>query len=101
MKRIEGYTRGPWKAKGAEILSGGGIVAICPVPQKGGVFGVVGNKELIAAAPETYERCVALEAMLVDAIDIIGFFGNPPKMAQSLRICEFAEKAKKLLEEKS
>ncbi len=61
------YTKGKWEIDGDKIkMFGHGIIAICPSPQDGGVFEVVNNKHLIAAAPAMYEAlkkiCGWLEA---------------------------------------
>ena len=60
-KRI-GHTPGPWEQDGLTIkVTTRGIIAICPVPQKGGTFDCQDNARLIAAAPELL---AALKAML-------------------------------------
>ena len=50
------HTPRPWDRDGLTIKSfGRGIIAECPVPQRGGVFEVSGNARLIAAAPDLLE----------------------------------------------
>lgn len=62
MKKIEGYTKGPWRCN-----PGLRSDADYQVWDSDGNYLTMGgaehkaNAELIASAPETYERCVALE----------------------------------------
>ncbi len=62
MKRIEGYTKGPWVCRPGQESD-----EAYDVWDKEGNYLTTdyaehkANAELIAAAPETYERCVALE----------------------------------------
>ena len=50
------YTKGEWKKQGNRIeVYGRGVICECPSPQSGGVFELVANTNLIAAAPDMYE----------------------------------------------
>lgn len=59
------HTPGPWEQDGNQVRSTRGIIAICPVPQKGGVFDCNDNARLIAAALD-------MLALLKELIDIEG-----------------------------
>lgn len=87
MKRIEGYTKGPWEisTKGGRTISSVIIVDgescygsdVCDVED-------TKDAELIASAPETYERCVAYEEALREMMAAIP--KEPPTdMAEALR----------------
>lgn len=46
------FTPGPWEQDGNAVHTSRGTIAVCPVPQKGGVFDCNANARLIAAAPD-------------------------------------------------
>ena len=71
------HTVGPWTLEGTTIKHyPDGIIARIPTVSKGGVFVMMANARLIAAAPELL---AALKALLRDG-------GNPfPTLAQATR----------------
>jgi len=84
MRKIEGYTKGPWQVSEERcehtccfttaVISGDDRICECDDE----------NAELIAAAPETYERCVAYEEALREMMAAIP--KEPPTdMAEALR----------------
>ena len=62
------YTKGKWNKEGNKIkVLGRGTIAICPSPTNDeGVLEFVANALLIAAAPELYQVCYDLLAVLID-----------------------------------
>jgi hypothetical protein len=46
------HTPGPWEQDCNVVRTTRGTIALCPVPQKGGVFDCSANALLIAAAPD-------------------------------------------------
>lgn len=105
MKKIEGYTNGPWA-----VLDTAGETIIADRPGEG-MFSIASTKnhsaigdqqranaELIANAPETYERCVALEAMMKEMIELVDRRWGYPNDASSRQ--DILSRAEKLMEEK-
>jgi hypothetical protein len=70
------FTPGEWRkdGNGNRVTTQRGIIAECPVPQKGGVFDCQANAHLIAAAPELY---AALEEMDSAAVYLCAVQANP------------------------
>lgn len=107
MKKIEGYTKGPWRWGAEDSCSCGGTplegdgsdpVLVIYESHGGGAMPNPANAELIASAPETYERCVALESMLKEMIDLVEHRWGYPNDASSRQ--DIVGRAEKLLEEK-
>ena len=125
MKKIEGYTKGPWRAcRSGEDFSGPfypldddekaefEAKPLTSIEAADGTtvfnahdlftFKNNADAELIAAAPETYERCVKLEDLLAR---IIGTCGTEASKFSGGHVSamryELYVEAKKLLEDKS
>jgi len=100
MSNIKGYTKGPWEiwesipdGDGYRSIHAGPVIVArlkAPVPF---CHEDHANAHLVAAAPETYERCLALEEVLAEFLAWANIGDKSPSVG-------LRDKAKKLLEEK-